>query len=444
MSLTVDTLIEASWIIPVEPAQQVLTDHALMVDQGHIIDLLPAVEARERYQAKNRYVLDNHALIPGLINLHSHAPMSLLRGFADDLPLMTWLKGHIWPAEQKHVNYPFAFDGARLACAEMLRGGITCFNEMYFFPDAVADAAISCGLRATIGMVVIDVPTAWASDADEYLHKGLALRDRLLDEPLLRFALAPHAPYTVSNRTFEKIGYLAEQLDLPIHIHLHETRDEISQSLTAHGQRPLARLHDLGLTGPQLIAVHGVHLNDQDQQLLVEHGCHLAHCPASNLKLASGIAPVAALLDAGLNIGLGSDGAASNNSIDLFADMRLAALLAKGSSGNAAALPAWQALQMATINGARALGLADQLGSLQPGKLADLTAVDLSCLATQPCYDPIAQLVYAANRNQVSHVWVHGELLLEHGEFTRLDGNEIRRATRIWHDRLRATPISNE
>lgn len=443
MNQTIDTLIEASWIVPIEPAQQIFTSHALAVHDGRIIDLLPAADARERYQARARHVLDNHVLIPGLINLHSHAPMSLLRGFADDLPLMTWLKGHIWPAEQKHVNYQFAYDGARLACAEMLRGGITCFNEMYFFPDAVADAAIHCGLRATIGMVIIDIPTAWASDADEYIHKGLALRDRLLDESRIRFALAPHAPYTVGNRTFEKIVSLADQLDLPIHIHLHETMDEIGHGLATYGQRPLARLHELGLTGPQLIAVHGVHLDEQEQQLLADYGCHLAHCPASNLKLASGIAPIADMLNKGLNIGIGTDGAASNNSLDLFADMRLAALLAKGTSSNAASLPAWQALQMATLNGARALGLADLTGSLLPGKRADITAVDLSDLGSQPCYDPVAQLVYATSRHQVSHVWVNGELLLEQGGFTRLDSHEIRRTTRIWHDRLLATHITN-
>ncbi len=439
MPIPVDSIIEARWIVPVEPAHSVLHNHALVIEHDKIIDVLPIADARQRYTANARHVLDQHVLIPGLINLHSHASMSLLRGYADDLPLMTWLKGHIWPAEQQHVNYQFAYDGARLACAEMLRGGITCFNDMYFFPDAVADAAIHCQLRAHVGIVVIDVPTAWANDADEYLHKGLVLRDRVLDEPLLGFTLAPHAPYTVSDASFEKIVSLSQQLDLPIHLHLHETKDEINHSLATYGQRPLARLHELGVTGPHLIAVHGVHLNEHEQQLLVNYGCHVAHCPTSNLKLASGIAPIAAMLEKCVNIGLGTDGAASNNSLDLFAEMKLAALLAKGSSDNPAALPAWQALQMVTLNAANALGVADRLGSLIPGKQADVVAVNLSDLSSQPCYDPIAQLVYATGRHQVSHVWVAGRRLLDSGNFTHLDETELRRSARMWHDRIFST-----
>ncbi|MHB0991770.1 MAG: TRZ/ATZ family hydrolase [Burkholderiales bacterium] len=433
----IDTLIEARWIIPVEPAETVLTDHSIAIANGRIVAILPTAEARLQFVATHYLKLPDHALIPGLINLHTHAAMNLLRGYADDRPLMEWLKGHIWPAETRHVSPEFVRDGARLACAEMLKGGITCFNDMYFFPEAVAEAAVSCGMRAAIGMLVIDFPTAYASDPDDYLDKGLAMRDRLNDEPLLSFTLAPHAPYTLSNASFEKVIAFADQLDLPIHLHLHETLDEIEHSLAQYRQRPLARLHELGLTGPNLIAVHAVHLNADEQALLAQYGSHIAHCPASNLKLASGFAPIASMLEYGLNIGIGTDGAASNNKLDMFDEMRLAALLSKGVSGNAAALPAAVALQMATLNGARALGLDEKIGSLLPGKYADIVAVELSQLNTLPCFDPISTLVYSAGRNLVSHVWVNGELLVDDRQFSRLDERALKINAHIWQNRIR-------
>jgi 5-methylthioadenosine/S-adenosylhomocysteine deaminase len=436
MPIPVDTLIEARWIIPIEPANQVLEDHSLVIVAGRIRDILPTTEARERYLPTTHHRLPQHVLMPGLINLHTHAPMSLLRGYADDLPLMQWLKGHIWPAETRFIDEEFVRDGARLACAEMLKGGTTCFNDMYFFPESVAETALACGMRAAIGMIVVDFPTTYAHDADDYLHKGLSMRDRLSHESLLSFTLAPHSPYTLNNAGFETVVALAEQLDLPIHLHLHETEDEIAQSITTYQQRPLARLHELGLTGPRLIAVHGVHLNPVEQALLAEYGCHIAHCPASNLKLASGIAPIASLDTQGVNIGLGTDGAASNNKLDLFDAIRIAALLAKGISGDASAISAFTALQMATLNGARALGLSKEIGSLLPGKQADMIAVYLSSLNTLPCYDPIASLVYSAGREAVSHVWIQGKLLLEHGQFTQLNEAALRRSVHIWQDRI--------
>lgn len=436
---TIETLIEARWIIPIEPAQMVLKDHCIAIDGGRIVAILPSGEAHQRFVARQYHRLTDHALMPGLINLHTHAPMTLLRGYADDLPLMEWLKGHIWPAEGKHVSSDFVRDGTRLACAEMLKGGTTCFNDMYFFPEAVAEAAVACGMRAAIGMLVIDFPTAYASDPDDYLSKGLAMRDRLRDEPLLSFTLAPHAPYTISNATFEKIITYAAQLDLPIHVHLHETGDEITQSLTQYQQRPLARLHQLGLTGPNLIAVHAVHMNDDEQILLAQHGSHIAHCPSSNLKLASGFAPIAAMLAHGLNVGIGTDGAASNNKIDMFSEMRLAALLAKGVANDAAALPAHLALQMATLNGARALGLDQHIGSLLPGKCADIIAVDLAQLNTLPYFDPISSLVYSAGREQVSHVWVNGELRVDNHQLTALDERSLKITANVWQSRIQPT-----
>jgi len=434
---SVDTLIDARWVIPVEPAGTVLEDHSVAIHDGLIAAVLPTREAQARFQPRSHVTLAGHALIPGLVNLHTHAAMSLMRGLADDLPLMTWLQDHIWPAEAKHVNAEFVEAGTLLACAEMLRGGITCMNDMYFFPEAAAQAALSLGMRASLGMVVIEFPTAYASDPDDYLAKGLALRDALRHEPLISFCLAPHAPYTVSDASFEKIGRYAEELGLPVHLHLHETADEVRDETAKTGMRPVERLRKLGLIGPQLIAVHAVHLNLEEIDLLARHGASVAHCPSSNLKLASGIAPVAQLLAAGVNVGLGTDGAASNNRLDMFAEMRLAALLAKGASGDAQAMPAHAALHAATLGGARALGLDARIGSLLPGKAADLAAIDLRGPELQPIFDPVSHLVYAAGREHVTDVWVAGQRVVNALQFARLDLPRLESSARVWQNRLR-------
>ena len=360
-----------------------------------------------------------------------------MRGLADDLPLMTWLSDHIWPSEGKHVSDEFVYDGSLLACAEMLRGGVTCFNDMYFFPEATARAALAARMRAMLGVVVIEFPSAYATDADTYISKGLAARDQFSGEALLGFTLAPHAPYTVSDRSFERIVTLTGELDIPVNIHLHETLDEIAQSEKQYGMRPLARMERLGMLGPNLIAVHAVHLTPHEIALLAQHGAHVAHCPASNLKLASGFAPIQPLLQAGVNVGIGTDGAASNNRLDMLAEMRLAALLAKGVSGDAAALPASQALAMSTLNAARALGLDEQIGSIVAGKRADLTAIDLSSIECAPCFDVTSHIVYACARENVSHVWVDGELLVDGGVLTGMDEQEIKAKARLWKARIK-------
>jgi len=437
----IDALLEARWIIPVEPAGKVLKNHTLAIDQGVIQAIIPNDEAQAQFDPREHIVLNHHALIPGLVNLHTHAAMTLMRGLADDLPLMEWLNNHIWPAETRHVDAGFVFDGTRLACAEMLRAGITCFNDMYFFPEAAVQAVLASGMRAAVGMIAIDFPTAYASDADDYLAKGLALRDDYNPHPLLSFCFAPHAPFTVSDRVFAKILTYAEQLDLPIHIHLHETADEVADSLKTHGMRPIERMQKLGLLGPNLIAVHMIHVTGDEIELMARLGCTVAHCPSSNLKLASGFAPAATMLGAGMNVGLGTDGAASNNRLRMFEEMRLAALLAKGQTGRADVLPAWQALQMATLNGARALGLNPVIGSLLPGKAADITAVDFSSLELAPCYDPVSHLVYAAGREHVSHVWVNGKMLLDRGELTTLDEEELLRRAGFWREQIAATRL---
>jgi len=436
----IDTLIEAKWIIPVEPAEIVLHQHAIAIAQGIIKDILPIAEASQRYKPQQTLILSDHALIPGLVNLHTHAAMTLMRGLADDLPLMEWLNKHIWPTENQHVNAQFVLDGTQLACAEMIKGGITCFNDMYFFPESCAQAAISSGMRAAIGMIVIDFPTTYASDADDYLAKGLELRDKYQHNPLLSFCFAPHAPYTVSDKTFNSILTYAEQLDAPIHTHLHETQDEIRINLESSGVRPLERMQRLGLLSPNLIAVHMVHLTDHEIKLAHQYNCSIAHCPSSNMKLASGIAPISSLVNQGVNVGLGTDSAASNNRLDMFEEMRLAALLAKATSGRADTLPAHQVLKMATLNGANALGLGKLTGSLTIGKAADITAINFSHLNLTPCYDPVSHLVYAAGRENVSHVWVNGRMLLEDKQLTTLNQTELQYRTTIWQERITATP----
>ena len=434
--MQVDLLIQARWVIPVEPDAVMHENYSLVVDDGKIIDLLDSADALKRYQPRSLEKRDQHVLIPGMINCHTHAAMALLSGIADDLPLMDWLQNHIWPAEQKWVSEAFVRDGTDLAIAEMLRGGTTCFNDMYFFPEIAAQQAAAHGIRANIGLIVFDFPTIWAENADIYLSKGLALHDQLRHEQLITTSFAPHAPYTVSDEPLRKVRTFADELDLSIHMHLHETRHEIDEQRQKTGQTPLQRMDDLGLLTPSFMGVHMTQLSHEEIQFYAGTGAHIIHCPESNLKLASGFCPVAACLDAGINVALGTDGAASNNDQDMLAEMRIAALLAKGVSGDASAVSATQALKMATINGAKALGLENKIGSLRVGKAADIVAIDLSELETQPVFNPIAQIVYAASRHQVSDVWVAGKQLLNKRQLTTLDLHELKQRAAVWQQRL--------
>ena len=431
-----DSLIHASWIMPVEPAGQVLAEHAIAIHEGRIAAILPSAQAREQISASTVVELPGHALIPGLINAHTHTPMSLFRGMADDLPLMDWLNQHIWPAEKRWISPEFVADGSRLAMAEMIRSGTTCFNDMYFFPDVTGQVAQEAGMRAVLGMILIDFPSAWAADAEDYLNKALELHDQYRNEPLIRAIFAPHAPYSVSDAPLRKVRTLANELELPIHMHVHETVDEINQSRKNFGQRPLARLEALGLPGPDFIAVHMTQLDDDEIKALAASGSHVVHCPESNLKLASGFCPVAKLLDAGVNVALGTDGAASNNDLDMLGEMRSAALLGKGVAQDPEALPAAQVLAMATINGARALGLEEQTGSLRVGKAADITAIDLEQLETRPLFDPVSQIVYAAGREQVSNVWINGCHLLRERKLVRMDHAQLLANAGQWQEKL--------
>jgi len=433
----IDQLISARWIIPVLPRNQVLEDHSVALAGNRIVALLPTAEAKSRFTPERHIELADHLLIPGLINAHGHAAMSLLRGYADDLELMDWLQNYIWPAEQQWIDYEFVREGTALAIAEMVRSGTTCFSELYFFPDGAAQSIADARIRAQICFPILQFPSAWAKAEEEYLHKGLQLHDDQRNSELINTAFGPHAPYTVSDEMLSRIVVLSAELEIPIHIHLHETRQEVEEAVAATGLRPLSRLHQLGMLSPQLQTVHMTQLLPEEIDLLAENSVHVIHCPESNLKLASGFCPVAELLGRGINVALGTDGAASNNDLDMFGEMKSAALLAKGVAQDPRAVSAHQALEMATINGAKAMGLEEELGSIETGKRADLVAVDLGHLEAQPVLHPLSQLVYTRMGSRVTDVWVDGEALMRGREFTRIDESELNSVARKWQEKLR-------
>jgi 5-methylthioadenosine/S-adenosylhomocysteine deaminase len=432
-----DTLILPRWIVPVAPAGTVLEQHAVVVSDGRIAAVLPAAEARAKFQPSVLVERPDHALIPGLVNAHTHAAMTLFRGFADDLPLETWLRERIWPAEGRWVSAEMVRDGTELAIAEMLRGGTTCFADQYFFPEIVAEAAADLSMRAVVATPVVDFPTVWAKDTAEYLQKASDLvHDPYADHPLITTAFAPHSTFALSDESLAALRVLADQLDIPVQMHLHETAAEVENSVRDTGKRPIERLADAGLINRSLLAVHCVHLNDDEIQRFAEAGISIAHCPSSNLKLASGVAPVHRFLDAGINVALGSDSAASNNMLDLLTEMRSAALLAKANSGDATTLPADEALHMATLGGAHALALEASIGSIEPGKLADLTCIDFNRLNTQPVYDVVSQIAYAVHQEQVTDVWVGGKHQLDKGRFAHIDTDGLVARANEWRDRI--------
>ncbi|HEY5970579.1 MAG TPA: TRZ/ATZ family hydrolase [Pseudoxanthomonas sp.] len=435
---TCDLLIEAGFVVPVEPHGVVLEDHAVAVSGGVIVAILPLAEARARFNAAETVSRPEAALIPGLVNAHVHNPMTLLRGVADDLPLKVWLQEHIWPIEAAVIGPDFVADGITLAIAEMLRGGTTSCNENYFFPDVQAATYKQHGFRARVGLPVIDFPTAWAKSDDEYFDRAGEVHDQWRDDALIATAFAPHAPYTVSDGNFERIRMLADQLDLPVHLHLHETAQEVEQSQQKHGQRPIARMDRLGLVNDRLVAVHMTQLTDAEIHLCAERGVSVVHCPESNLKLASGFCPACALQRAGVNLAIGTDGAASNNDLDMFGETRTAAILAKAVADDAAGFDAFSALRAATLGGAKAMGFDHLVGTIEPGKQADLACVDLSALETQPLHHVVSQLIYATGRQQVSDVWIAGKQKLRARVLVDMDMARIIANTKQWRERIAA------
>jgi 5-methylthioadenosine/S-adenosylhomocysteine deaminase len=435
MTRQVDTIISARYIVPVIP-DGVLTEHALVVHQGRILDLLPVPRARKKYTCETWTEKPAHVLVPGLINAHTHLAMTLFRGIADDLPLSEWLRKHIWPAEQEWVGPDFVRDGTELALAEMIRGGTTCASDMYFYPEVTARSAASMGMRLVVGMPIIELETAWAKSAEECFSKGLMVHDEYRGHPLISTAFAPHAPYTVCDASLTRINKLANELELPVHMHLHETASEVADALEATGEKPVERLKRLGLLTRQLVAVHMTSLDAEDMDMLAQGMVNVVHCPESNMKLASGTCRVVDMMARGINVCLGTDGAASNNNLSMLGEMRSAALLGKLTAANAAALPAKTVLEMATINGAKALGMEDQIGSLEPGKWADICCVDLQALHMQPLYEPVSQLVYCAEDSDVSDVWIGGRQVLEDKRLCAGNQKSLFEKATAWSERL--------
>ena len=433
----IDLLINSRWIIPIVPENRVFENCALAIDQQKIVGIYPQAEALSKFNPDSVVDLDDHVLMPGLVNAHGHAAMSLLRGYADDQPLEPWLEEHIWPVENRFLGEQFVADGTKLAMAEMIQTGTTCFADMYFFADSAAEQVRACGMRSQIGFTVFDFPTAGGKDPDDYIHQGLKLRDTYKDNDLIKIACAPHAPYTVGDETLRRIATYANELDMAVHIHCHETAKEITDSIHLYSCRPMQRLDDLGILLPQTQLVHMTQIDSDDIRLIQDNNCHVVHCPESNLKLASGFCPVAELMDAGINVALGTDGAASNNDLDLFGELKTAALLAKGVSGDASALDAHAALRMATLNGAKALGWQDQIGSLEAGKSADIIAVEINSLSQKPLYNPASQMVYTNAGSQVSHSWVAGKALMKERTLLTLNEAELIQTADQWRTQIK-------
>lgn len=435
---TVDLLITAAFVVTVDDNDTVLEDAGVAVHDGVVVGVGPAAELRARYAPETHVDLPGHLLMPGVVNAHTHLSMVMFRGFTDDLDLADFL-GRIVPAEVATLDGPTVAAGTRAAALESVLGGVTTALDMYFFPQAGLDAAAEVGLRMLSGPVVLDNegihalgPAALVDDAAGWLaDRG--------PRPGWRPVVAPHAVYTVGRERLVHAGELAVQHDALLHIHAAETRAEVDGSLSANGRRPVELLDDLGLLGPRSVLAHGVHLTDDEIARLAAAGATVVHCPASNLKLASGVARVPDLLAAGVNVAIGTDGAATSNDLDMFVALRLSALLHKGVGGDPTAVPAHRALRMATIDGARALGLEDHLGSLQVGKLADVVAVDLDAPHLQPVFDPAAALVYAAGRGDVTDVWVGGEAVVRDRRPTRVDRRAVTAALAALRPRILAT-----
>ncbi|MEJ2087153.1 MAG: TRZ/ATZ family hydrolase [Gammaproteobacteria bacterium] len=437
-----DLVINAGWLVPMssgadpgEPAT--ITDGAVAIADGRIVGVGTRQEIAGRFDATSTLSLAEHVLLPGLVNAHGHAAMTLLRGSSEDTPLQAWLTEQIWPLEAKWVDESFVRDGVRLALAEMIHAGITCFADMYFFPEIIAAEARAAGIRSQVCIPVIEFANAWCANSEEGFHKGLALHDQYRNDPLIDVAFGPHGVYSVTDDDLAKILMYSEELDVNVHIHLHENAAELAQNQDKFGTSGIRHLHQRDLLGPRLQAVHVTQIEPQEIELLAEANVQVVHCPTSNAKLASGICPVTALLGSGINVALGTDGAASNNTLDMLGEARLASLLAKLDRADAAALPARVALGMATSGGARALGRGDQTGSLVEGLAADLIAVDMHDVRHHPLYDPVAQLIHTSSGSSVTHVWVNGRCLMEAGRLTTLDEAAVLNTAEAWRRRIR-------
>ncbi|CAI5721104.1 unnamed protein product [Hyaloperonospora brassicae] len=442
---SVDLIIFAAYVVPVIPRNAILSDHAIVVDKSRIVALLPRVEAITRFVGVDERHLSAHIVTPGLVNLHTHSAMTLLRGLADDKALCDWLVQDIWPTEAAFVCPEFVKAGMTHAVAEMLRCGTTCCNDMYFFPNEVCRVLEETGFRGAVGQIIMEFPGPYGSGPDEYLRKAEPNLEKYAPgcHDLITVTMAPHAPYTVSDTSLQRADALAKKYKARVHMHLHETASECSDSenlnrasMSCHQSdqnlRPLANLKRMDLLSERLICTHMTQLTETEMDAVAAAGAHVVHCPSSNLKLASGIAPVTEMIKRGVNVGIGTDGAASNNSLDMLSEMKLTAILAKAQTLQCSSLPAVEVLQMATLNGARALGLDQDIGSIEVGKRADVIAIKCDSVEMIPMYNAISHIVYVAGREHVSDVWINGKHLLDDHKLTTIDEAQVKQSVREW------------
>ena len=434
----VQTVIEAGWVMPMNHKGVVLPQHSVLINEGKIVSVVPSAET-EGIEADEVIRLPDHIVLPGFVNAHTHAPMHLLRGMGADLPLMDWLQTKIWPAEGKLMSPAFCYEGSLIAGAEMLESGITCASDHYFFSEDVARGLTEAGLKCSVSGIVIGFPSAMAKTTDEYIACAEKLFERFENDPKVRVTVGPHAPYTVDDAALIKVRELAQKHNAHIHMHVDETQSEIEGSLKQYGIRPIERLHQLGLLSEQFISVHTVKADDKELELLAKTGASVVHCPCSNLKLASGFSPIAKMMRMGINVAMGTDGVASNDKVDILGETRLAAMLGKAVCEDTTQMKVGDMLHAATLAGAKALGWDDRIGSIEKGKDADLIAVDLGNIDALPVFDPASQLLYSAGREDITHVWVDGTIVVKKQQSDGLrpiKREKAQKITKTWQNKI--------
>ena len=433
----VDKIIRPKWILPIMPDNQVIENSSLIIKAGKILEICSREDEKERYSSKEIYHLPGHAVLPSFVNCHTHLAMSYYRGLGDDLPLMEWLNNYIWPAEAATVSESLVFDGTQHALIESIRSGVGCVNDHYFFMPKVVDALRSAGLRGVVSNCLLHFGTPWAPTLSHCFAEAEHLFKYTQNDKLIHSAYGPHSPYGTDDDSMQQVTESAEKRGAKIHIHLHESEHEIVEYKKQNeGLSPIEKFHQKGWLNSRMIAVHMTQITDHEIDLVYQSEASIVHCPESNMKLASGVAPIQKMINKGINVALGTDGAASNNDLDMIGEMRSAAFLAKVSTMNSSNLSAETVLRMATYNGAKALGLENEIGSLEIGKSADIIAIDLNMPETQPVYNPISQIVYAASRDQVSHMWVAGNNIMQNRKILTIDEKTIIDNSQAWADKI--------
>lgn len=434
--ISADCIVRAEYVLPIDSDFTVISDGAVVINEGKIAAVGTYDEIGRGYESGTILGGKGRVVIPGLINTHTHAAMVYFRGLEDDLPLKDWLEKHIWPAESKWLSPEFVSDAVELACLEMLKAGITTYNDMYFFGDAASDASKKIGMRAVIGAGVLDFPSSAARTVDEYFDRAESFINRWKGDDLITPCIAPHSPYTCGLETLKRVRKLANTYDIPVHTHLSETEWEFNETKTRYGKTPVRYLDSIDFFGGTVLAAHCIWLEDDDIRILARRGVGVSHCVESNLKLASGIAPVMKMLDAGIKVTFGTDGAASNNDLNILSEMSTAAKLHKAVTGDPTVLDSRKALLMATSWGADVLGLGKITGSIEKGRVADLVIIDIEKPHLTPMYDIYSHIVYALRASDVETVIVGGKVAVSQGKLHGGYETEIMAKARTWSDRI--------